>query len=681
MANRYRRRETPAELAPFQQRELPIGQQAALYYRQSQMSQVGNLSTAMQQVDLGQQLVRYGWRPEQIIHIDSDAGVSGALGIAQRPGMKRLMDLIAGGDVGLVAAQDVDRFFRDAVQIDTNIFIQACASQQVLVLTPDYLFDFNHPTRGMADKKLFREKSEAAAAFLEHHVKGRMLKAKQKRADAGEWNGRSIALGFMVDLREKLPDGRANPDRHRYRACPMVAPIVRAWFEGFRAHDGNLLGLYRELQASGPYLPEFDTPGLVPPGHKVTNHFKRRDPDCGQLLPSYNGLGTLLTNVVYIGHWVQNDAITHWHNHEAIIPEDLFMFAFNRLSATDFFGDPNPHHIPYRPYIRHAKAARTATPPTYAGLLVSDDIPDQPDKRLQCGHENATREYHYKLVGSQATGALMCMKSMRLDAIIDELLRARLAATRLDPALWDAARAALETGAADPGALLRDQLASEARRKANLKLSLNTLGHPDLIREAEAQYAGACARIAQLEAELAGVQDRQTAVADLTDAQAALGELLDRWAETEPRERRDLLEVLSERRVLSREGRMHKRITIAWCDGTSTTQVIGNYGRGQCWSAADSATVKAMIEAHADQVEILRALPGYRWRNILDYYSRTFNQGKRPDWRGEKLYNQDTRWEDIAGSQARSSCSPSSTGANGPQVRPLPPEHLVRALR
>ncbi len=51
--------------------------------------------------------------------IDMDAGVSGSKKIRERKGMSLLYDLIESGQLGLVAAQDVDRFFRDVTMIET----------------------------------------------------------------------------------------------------------------------------------------------------------------------------------------------------------------------------------------------------------------------------------------------------------------------------------------------------------------------------------------------------------------------------------------------------------------------------------------------------------------------------------------------------------------------------------
>jgi hypothetical protein len=62
----------------------------------------------------------------------------------------------------------------------------------------------------------------------------------------------------------------------------------------------------------------------------------------------------MLVNVAYIGHWIHKGAIVQFNNHEGIIPLDVFMYAYNRLSPVDFYGEPNPQYVPYRPWVRHA---------------------------------------------------------------------------------------------------------------------------------------------------------------------------------------------------------------------------------------------------------------------------------------------------------------------------------------
>jgi hypothetical protein len=135
----------------------------------------------------------------------------------------------------------------------------------------------------------------------------------------------------------------------------------------------------------------------VPEGFEVTTHLKRRSPFTGGLTPSQDGLRNMLVNVAYIGHWIHKGAIVQFNNHEAIIPLDLFMYAYNRLSPVDFYGEPNPQYVPSRPWIRHDKQRRDEQPPTFAYLAYSDDLPNYPHKRLACIWGTEAQHYKYQL--------------------------------------------------------------------------------------------------------------------------------------------------------------------------------------------------------------------------------------------------------------------------------------------
>ncbi|MBN1680486.1 MAG: hypothetical protein JW966_09350 [Anaerolineae bacterium] len=135
------------------------------------------------------------------------------------PSDSHLFDLIECGHIGAVASQEVDRFFRDVTQIQTNIFIDACKRDDVKVLTPAMLYDFAHPLYGRYHIRMFRERAQASADHLQNHIIGRLVAARVWREERGIWAGRHTAPGFMVDMRETLPDSSTNPNRRRYVRC------------------------------------------------------------------------------------------------------------------------------------------------------------------------------------------------------------------------------------------------------------------------------------------------------------------------------------------------------------------------------------------------------------------------------------------------------------------------------
>jgi hypothetical protein len=313
--------------------------------------------------------------------IDRDAGLSGSKIIEDRPGMSELMRLIESQSIGAVAAQEVDRFFRDVTQIQTNIFIDACRRNNVLVLTPNMIYDFNHPMQGRFHMQMFRERAQQAADYVEYQIKGRLVKARFWQSERGMWDGRVVAPGYMVDNRTHLPDGERNPNYRKYVRFPVFADIALTYFRLFQEYNGAMSKVSAHVDEHGPFYPE-SWEALLPEGFVYRANFSRRSPITGQLCPGTQGLYYLLTNVVYIGHWIFRGAVEQWDNHEAIIPHDLFMYAFNRLSKTDFHGEPNPDYAPYKVYRRQAKEDRGEEPPTYSGLIFSDDVPGYPHRRV-----------------------------------------------------------------------------------------------------------------------------------------------------------------------------------------------------------------------------------------------------------------------------------------------------------
>lgn len=125
--SRTRRFQNPPSNADITLHNLPTDSPVAVYYRQSTVAQVGNISTQIQTVDMVEEMRRRGWAEDSIILIDMDAGVSGTTKIDEREGMRQLFGLITGGHIAAVACQDEDRLFRDVTQIQVNIFIDACA--------------------------------------------------------------------------------------------------------------------------------------------------------------------------------------------------------------------------------------------------------------------------------------------------------------------------------------------------------------------------------------------------------------------------------------------------------------------------------------------------------------------------------------------------------------------------
>jgi DNA invertase Pin-like site-specific DNA recombinase len=445
MARSYRKAEhNPID--PYKAQPLPLGRPVAVYYRQSSEGQVGNISTTLQTVDMVDHLIKQGWQREQVIMIDMDAGISGTKKIKERPGMSYLYDLIEESTIGLVASQDVDRFFRDMAQIETNIFIDACRRNNVQVLTPTFVYDFAHPTQGRYHMQMFRDQAQRAADFLEFHIKGRLHQSRRYLSLQGQWMGHTIPLGYMVDVRERLPDGGRNEHFRKYVPFPVYADVVRAYFTLFKQFKGNLQQTYQNIEQHGPFLPEFDD-HPAPPGYLFRTNLEKRSRITGKLMLSHYGLRHLLMNAAYIGCWAVNRVIVERHNHEPILPLDLFMYAFNRLSQVTLDGDPNPHYTAQRPWVRHDKKARPKPPPTYSGALFTTDTPEGVLRKLGTHWEKDWPGYVYAVHHNAALQSVWKIGADKVDQQIDRLLMERLCLTTIDESAWQQAVATTQDSA------------------------------------------------------------------------------------------------------------------------------------------------------------------------------------------------------------------------------------------
>lgn len=576
-----------------------------------------------------------------------------------------MLQTIEDAAIGLVASQDVDRFFRDLTQIQTNLFIDACRRNNVLVMTPGFIYDFAHPTQGRFHMQMFRDAAQRAADYLEYQVRGRMVKGRHYRKERGMWAGRKIAPGYMVDMRRTLADGTPNPDWRKYRRFDPYADVTLAYFELFRHFNGCLAQTWRHIEAHGPHYPTLSA-DMIPDGFKVSDHLRRRSAITGGLSPAQSGLRTLLTNVVYLGHWIHQRAIVQWHNHEAIIPEDLFLFAFNRISQTDFHGDPNPHYTPYRPWTRHDKADRDEPSPTYSGAIFSDDLADRPHKKLASIWNTDAGKYQYQLTDSPKRSSIWNIRADILDEIVDELLLERLKATTIDEAAWQAALVSIDDGGHAEVRRLTLAIKEAEQTKDNLIASLGLLSNAEMVARAQARYEAAEREIETLKVQLAQLKNGHKKQVNLAQAKPVLQTVITRWHDVPRQERRSLFDCFAHHIAVSskvQNARHTKRITVHWRDGSTSSADSVHRSRGQFWEQDDLQMLADMIRANVDQIDILRTFPDHTWRALTQRMRYHFGKGWSQSYSGERRYDKHTKWADTAEAKAAASV----TTADGAQ--------------
>lgn len=602
---------------------LPTDRPVGVYYRQSTQPQVGNISTSLQTVDLPQLLKDRGWPEDKVIVIDMDAGVSGQLRIDERDGMRHLFDLITSGRIGTVACTDEDRLFRDVTQIQVNVFIEACRQSHVFVFTPTMLYNFAHPQMGDFYIRQFRFKCEMAAEYIKSYIKGRLHPAKNRLLLDGRWAGSTISVGYMVDMRKTLPDGSKNPNWRKLVEFPPYAEVVKEYFRLFLENAGHVRTTVRQIQLHGPWYP--DPNECKPPtGFKAAYRLHRYN---NGLCPGKQGLQDLLTNVVYIGHWTFKDRIVIWNNHPGIVPEEVFMKAFNYLSATGLDGKANPNYAHVTDYAHlSCEDKRGAERPLLSGLIMSK----YQDKWRRVGTDWVASDRHYAYVlhvPDPLNDYAWSKTASYVDAAVVGLLRQKLEAT-FDTAVWNA------NLTATLNALQIDRKQREAQIAAlecvmdGLIASLESLTLPEVIRAVEQKYKDAKTEHDRLLSEQANNKNELQQMEEVLKLKDTCAPAIENWDKITREEKQAILRAFIDRiEAVPIEGH-GLDLRIFWRDKSSDQVTLHRQAtRGNYWTPGELAHLLELVTANAPQETIAAAFPNRTWTLIRNRINRSVGLG------------------------------------------------------
>jgi len=313
-----------------------------IYARQSSSKQyVSNIYSAIQQRDgLLERADELGWKlaEQRILYVENQLAkktqVSGSLRIDQRPGLEALTEVIKSGKASAVLVVSVDRITRDEDLITPTQFANLCKQYHVLIITDDYIYDFNNPMRD--DMGRFMNEAIAAKEYVRKQIRGKMLKNRTKKASMGRVANGVAPIGMRLDENTN-EDSRA---KHGYNLIPTShASRVNWLYQRFRDHDANLTSLLWEIinmaKAGVPLFPDAED---VDP---KTVYLKRMPG--GWTISTRSGLKRILSNPVYAGHVVFNGRVVKRNAHLAIVDDDNWCYAFENLSDLDLDGDPIDH--------------------------------------------------------------------------------------------------------------------------------------------------------------------------------------------------------------------------------------------------------------------------------------------------------------------------------------------------
>ena len=584
----------------------------AAYYRQSTLEQVGNISTQLQTVDMVAELKRRGWKPSDIILVDMDAGVSGTKKIDERPGMKYLFELISDGRIGAVACEDEDRLFRDVTQIQVNIFIEACRIARVVVLTPSMVYDFADEQLSTFHARQFRFKCELAAEYISTFVKGKLHRAKRRLALEGRWFGAGVSPGYMIDTRKTLPDGNQNPVWRKYMPFAPFADVVLEYFRLFNSYAGNLHATVRHIHLHGPYYPD---PQICQPptGFRVLypkKRFKRG------YCPGIHGLQGMLTNAVYIGHWLLDDAVAIYNNHPPVVPEDVFWEAFNYLSRVTLEGKPNPH---YRPFLERtrpmAEANRPKERPLYSGLMYWNY--EGTWRKLGTSWAAQQLHYVYQATAPEQFDDYRWRRSAEyIDLAITGLLLQRIRAT-FDEAVWSEALSGFSETFQKDRKRIASQLQGLERYMDNQINSLDVLTNPEMIKGVEARYEEAQTEHRRLSAEMANATAEADRLQAMADLRTSCLPALETWDELERDKKRVIVRAFVDRVEATTIGSNGLGLKIHWRDQSVDELVLARQtATARDWLPDEIDQLLKLVDGHATQVEIAAAFSDRDWEAI-----------------------------------------------------------------
>jgi hypothetical protein len=619
---------------------LPLDEEVGLYYRQSTDAQVGNVSTAMQTIDMEAYLQGLGWGRDKILLIDMDAGVSGTTKIDEREGMSTLFDLITQGKIRAVACQDEDRLFRDVTQIQVNIFIEACKQAKVLVITPTMMYDFAHPFLGTQHARQFRFKADMAAEYITTYLHGRLHPAKKRRMMEGRWAGGTAPPGFMIDERKNLPDGSENPNWRHYEPYPQLAEIVNEYFNLFLAKAGNVHATMMHILEFGPFFPDPKT-WVAPDGYRFSPPLTMKNYGKG-FCPGDTGLVSILSNAAYIGHWTVNDVIVRWNNHPAIVPLDTFMRAFNYLSEVTLDGKTNPNFVPHQTSARPSlDRKRPVERPLCSGLIYSK----VGDKWRKAGtaYQSKCQHYAYAVYNPHPyDNILWWKKADYVDEAVTNLMRTKLVAT-FDEKLW---LQTLEASAqAHDGERTRKtkQLEALERTMANLVTSLETLTSPTMIKQAEKRYQDAEAEHARLSSFIAQADTQVAQLEAISKLKEMGGPALENWPNLSRERKLAIVHSFISRIVVTPLEQKAIHLEVHWRDNTVDEICLANVVNG--WLPDDETRLLEIVDSGASQVEICAAFPSRTWKSIGNKLKVA--RGARIALFDKKLIKDDETYEDF----------------------------------
>ena len=334
--------------------------------------------------------------------------------------------------------------------------------------------------------------------------------------------------------------------------------------------------------------------------------------------PSRMALVNMMTNVLYIGHWMYKDRIVVWDNHPAIVPEELFFRAFNFLSPYNLDGNPNPDYAPPFYCDRSKPTDREEARPIFKGLIGT--YYEGEWRHATASWSPGMKAYTYTarrndLATNQHT--LWARRCDYFDQMLTEMLHTKLHAT-FDPDVWSGVLAATAEDFAAERRGLRHQLASIDQKMQTLLGNFAYLQSQTLLQALEQEYANYELEKERLDRKLTDLERRAEHQDALIELAKHAENVLANWTQMSLMDQRSVAQAFISQIIVTPMGKRRVAdVEICWRDNSSDHLVLPyRADKWVLWKPEEVEILARLIEARAGQEEISAAMPDRNWRAI-----------------------------------------------------------------
>ena len=518
-------------------------------------------------------------------------GISGSLPEDRRPDLARTMQLLRNGELGAIyVTEGANRLSRDPDRVVSSTLLKLMKDTNCKLRTPE---DVLSPRIERDWENIYEELEEGAEELKRMHI--RLHRRKKRKAERGEYVGEPIPAGFILPIIAQKPNGEY--EFGKLEPYPPHADVAIQIIKELVRQRSPLKTVQTLKDLAFPFFPKelaymekrsaLRRCPKTPIGYRITPELVKG----------------LATNLKLVGVWQWGDGRPIPNNHQAIIPDDLFLEAYEVATCA---GKPKGRAVHFEPL-------------EWAGLLW---CLNGPEPRLISSH-NAEERYVCDHDYQDGQGPICLNVSARF---VEEPLTAEVLHQLDFTPYAEEVLAKLEAEAAQGKLEEARRRSEEAALEQSIKKWQALLpccvdpetGQVD--RDKEQYY---WAQIRQLKAQLEGVRTKPTPKKAIVSADVGkLREFLIRlphYWQVYPRSLRNrLLRLLIERVELCHDRECIKA-TLIWRAGFEQRILIyrppARSGRESRWSDDEDRLLKILWPSSSLDT-VLAAFPNRSWNAI-----------------------------------------------------------------